>query len=132
MHRAVDDNREIEGILKFEVELNHAFGDVASTDGGIYAMRGICRAAWTVRMAVYNRNTLRNLEQGVIQRGGNLTGAAAGTRDGFAVNQNGGILVTAALAIRPGDCVKIEDIARVILAVDVGAAHADVFHASLV
>ena len=92
-------------------------------------MRGICRAAGAVRVAIDDGNALRELEQGVIKRRGNLTGAAARASDRFAVDQHGGILVAAALAIRPGDRVKIKDIARSVGSVDIAASDADVFHA---
>ena len=129
LNGAVDGDREIERILKFEVELDGAARGAASSDGGIYAVRGICRAAGAVRVAIDDGNALRELEQGVIKRCGNLTGAAARARDRFAVDQHGGILVAAALAIRPGDRVKIKDIARSVGSVDIAASDADVFHA---
>ena len=99
LNGAVDGDREIERILKFEIELDGAARGAASSDGGVYAVRGICRAAGAVRVAIDDGNALRELKQGVIKRRGNLTGAAARARDGFAVDQHGGILVAAALAI---------------------------------
>ena len=129
MHGAVNDDREGKNVLKFKVQFDGAAGDVASADSGVNAVRGIGRAAWTMGMAVEDGNALRQLEQSVIQRGGNLTGAAARTRNGFSVNQHGRILVASALAIGTGHRVKIENISRLVGAVDIIAADADIFHA---
>ena len=129
LNGAVDGDRKIERILKFEVELDGAARGAASSNGGVYAVRGICRAAGAVRVAIDDGNALRELKQGVIKRRGNLTGAAARTRNGFSVNQHGRILVASALAIGTGHRVKIENISRLVGAVDIVAADADIFHA---
>ena len=63
LNGAVDGDREIERILKFEVELDGAARGAASSNGGIYAVRGICRAAGAVRVAIDDGNALRELEQ---------------------------------------------------------------------